>query len=94
MLFRSMIANREISRASENLSPLTPYDLRHTYCTDLAKSGVPLVTASKLMGHSSVNLTARIYTHVDQEMTLIAAARLDAFYCSAGDAVGDTPETV
>ena len=91
---KEMIANREISRASENLSPLTPYDLRHTYCTDLAKSGVPLVTASKLMGHSSVNLTARIYTHVDQEMTLIAAARLDAFYCSAGDAVGDTPETV
>ena len=91
---KEMIANKEISRASEHLPPITPYDLRHTYCTDLAKSGVPLVTASKLMGHSSVNLTARIYTHVDQEMTLIAAARLDAFYCSAGDAVGDTPETV
>lgn len=91
---KEMIANKEISHASENLPPFTPYDLRHTYCTDLAKSGVPLVTASKLMGHSSVNLTAQIYTHVDQEMTLIAAARLDAFYRSAGDAAGDTSETV
>ena len=64
------------------------------HTTDLAKSGVPLITANKLMGHSSVNLTARIYTHVDQEMTLIAAARLDAFYFFTGDAVGDTSESV
>ena len=91
---KEMIANKEISRASEHLPPITPYDLRHTYCTDLAKSGVPLVTASKLMGHSNVSLTAKIYTHVDQEMTLVAAARLNAFYCSVGDAADDASETV
>ncbi|QAT44061.1 tyrosine-type recombinase/integrase [Aminipila luticellarii] len=34
-----------------------PY--RHTFCTNLCKKGVPLQTAYKLMGHSSINVTAR-----------------------------------
>lgn len=44
---------------------LVPYCLRHTYCTDLAKLGVDLRIAQKLMGHSSITLTANIYTHMD-----------------------------
>lgn len=42
-----------------------PYDLRHTYCTDLQKAGVDVRVAQKLMGHSSIEVTANIYTHVD-----------------------------
>lgn len=42
-----------------------PYDLRHTYCTDLQKAGVDLRVAQKLMGHASIEVTANIYTHVD-----------------------------
>ena len=91
---QAMAARREILAPREPLPPLTPYDLRHTYCTDLARSGVPLVTASRLMGHSSVELTAKIYTHVDQSMTLGAAAQLNAFYRTAADTPTDAPETV
>lgn len=47
-----------------------PYDLRHTYCTDLQKAGVDVRTAQKLMGHASIQITADIYTHVDQESIL------------------------
>ena len=43
------------------------HGLRHTFCTLLAKQGVPLKTASMLMGHSDINTTAQIYVHVDQE---------------------------
>lgn len=42
-----------------------PYDLRHTYCTDLCKAGIDVRTAQKLMGHSNISITANIYTHVD-----------------------------
>ena len=42
-----------------------PYDLRHTYCTDLQKAGVDVRVAQRLMGHSSITMTANIYTHVD-----------------------------
>lgn len=46
---------------------LTPYCFRHTYCTDLEKAGVPLNIAKSLMGHSSIEITAKIYTHFDDE---------------------------
>lgn len=82
---QEMIARNELSACGEPLPALTAYDLRHTYCTDLARAGVPLVTASKLMGHSSVSLTAKIYTHVDEEMAADAASRLNAFYEEVSD---------
>lgn len=43
----------------------TFHSLRHTFCTILAKHGVPLKTASELMGHANIAITAKIYTHVD-----------------------------
>lgn len=52
---------------------ITPYNLRHTYCTDLAERGVDLKTAQYLMGHSDIRMTADIYTHVTPAM--IEAAR-------------------
>lgn len=40
-----------------------PYCYRHTYCTDLQDAGVPVTVAKVLMGHSSIQMTADIYTH-------------------------------
>lgn len=48
---------------------------RATFCTNLCKSGVPVQIAAALMGHKSVDVTARFYTFVsDQEK--IDAVRL------------------
>lgn len=44
---------------------LVPYCLRHTFCTDLQKAGVPLNVAKEIMGHSDIQTTANIYTHRD-----------------------------
>jgi len=44
-----------------------PYNLRHTYCTDLQDAGVPINVAKDLMGHSSLEMTSRIYTHLTDE---------------------------
>ena len=52
---------------------LVPYCLRHTYCTDLRDKGVPLKTASYLMGHSSIQVTADIYTHITDDAISQAA---------------------
>ena len=46
---------------------LTPYCLRHTFCTDLQRAGVPLNVAKELMGHSDISTTANIYVHMDVE---------------------------
>jgi integrase len=44
-----------------------PYCLRHTYCTDLQAAGVPINVAKELMGHTSIAMTANIYTHGSRE---------------------------
>ncbi|WP_027633087.1 tyrosine-type recombinase/integrase [Clostridium hydrogeniformans] len=40
------------------------HNLRHTYATKLFQRNVPLKTVQVLLGHSDINLTANIYTHV------------------------------
>lgn len=53
------------------------YDLRHTYCTDLEKKGVPINIAKYLMGHSDISVTANIYTHADNETIETARTLID-----------------
>lgn len=56
---------------------LTPYCLRHTFCTDLERAGVPLNVAKDLMGHSDISVTANIYTHKDSSVMHAGIALLD-----------------
>ena len=60
-------------------SDLTMYRLRHTYCTDLEAAGVPINVAKYLMGHSSIELTARVYTHIRDDTLADAAEKIAAF---------------
>lgn len=68
---------------------LTPYCLRHTFCTDLQRAGVPLNVAKELMGHSDISTTANIYTHRNRDVLHAGIALLDG---SAGTAAGTTGE--
>ncbi len=47
---------------------LEPYLLRHTFCTDCKAAGVPINVAKELMGHSDISVTAKIYTHMVDEV--------------------------
>lgn len=40
---------------------------RATFCTNLCRAGVSIQTASKLMGHTSVEVTARFYIAISTE---------------------------
>lgn len=55
---------------------LTPYCLRHEYCTELARKGIDIRTAQKLMGHSSITLTANIYTNLETRDLMLEASTL------------------
>jgi len=46
---------------------VTPHVCRHTFCSNMAKSGMYLKTLQYLMGHSDVGITLNTYTHVDLE---------------------------
>lgn len=51
----------------EELPKITPHMCRHTYATRMATSGVSVQTLKMLMGHSSVDVTLDIYTHIKLE---------------------------
>lgn len=53
-----------------------PYELRHTYCTDLAKRKIDVRVAQRLMGHSSIQITADIYTHIQEEQLVEEASKI------------------
>jgi integrase len=57
---------------------LVPYCYRHTFCTDLQDAGVPINVAKDLMGHSSIDVTAKIYTHMTGEQMKRTAERIAA----------------
>ena len=48
-----------------NIRPITQHQFRHSYATYLLSKGIPLNTISKLLGHSSIDTTARVYIHQD-----------------------------
>lgn len=60
------------------LPPLSPYALRHSNATLLLEAGTPLKVVSERLGHSTITLTADVYSHVTRGMQEAAAARLDA----------------
>ena len=51
---------------------LTPYCLRHDYCTRLQEAGVPIDVARRLMGHSNISVTSKIYTHESSDVIELA----------------------
>lgn len=59
-----------------------PHMLRHTYATTLYRAGIDLRTAQKLMGHSSIQMTADIYTHLEHEDALGAGGKIDEYLIS------------
>ena len=46
---------------------ITAHQLRHGYATMLFEAGIDVKDAQELMGHSDINLTRQIYTHIRPE---------------------------
>jgi len=51
----------------EELPKITPHVCRHTFCSNMAKSGMNPKTLQKIMGHSDIGVTLNTYTHLDFE---------------------------
>lgn len=44
---------------------VTPHVCRHTFCSNMAKSGMNPKTLQYIMGHSDISVTLNVYTHVN-----------------------------
>ena len=54
------------------------YDLRHTWATRAAESGIDLVTLASMLGHSKIQMVLR-YAHPTQQHQDRAMERLENF---------------
>jgi integrase/recombinase XerD len=54
----------EAARSAGLEKRVTPHLLRHSKTTDLLENGAPIELVSKMLGHSSVAITSKVYSHV------------------------------
>lgn len=65
------------------LPKITPHVCRHTYCSNMAKSGMNPKVLQYLMGHSDISVTLNTYTHLKlddaiEEVEKLARMQADA----------------
>ena len=53
--------------AKKNLPNVTLHGLRHTYASMLINEGIPIAEVSAQLGHASIDITLRTYTHLFTE---------------------------
>lgn len=59
----SMLKKLEIYADQPLANDITPHIFRHTYASDLYKSGIDLKSAQYLLGHTDIKTTLDTYTH-------------------------------
>lgn len=69
----------DLDKADRKTFSVRAHDLRHTYCSLLYEAGVDVLTAQRLMGHASPEITLRIYTHLSDEKHALDIAKAADF---------------
>ena len=63
--------------ASIGMPDITFHALRHTHASQLIDAGVDIVTIAKRLGHSSPNITLKVYAHLFRQKDDKAAAAIN-----------------
>ena len=59
------------------LPKITPHVCRHTFCTNMAKSGMNPKVLQYIMGHGDISVTLDTYTHIKSEDAIAEMERID-----------------
>lgn len=69
------------------ITPFTPHELRHTFCTIMYEAGIDALTAKEQLGHSDIKTTLSIYTHLSNQHKETQVNKLDTFLQKGGSKV-------
>jgi integrase len=69
------------------------YDLRHTFCSFLYDADVDVKTAQYLMGHASLEITLKIYTHLSEKKKTRSYDKLIKYFSPESDSQTDSQES-
>ena len=57
-------SEKEVQTNTRQFEPFTAHQLRHAYATILFDAGVDIKSAQRFLGHSDIEVTLEIYTHL------------------------------
>lgn len=89
-------AGRRSDRFPEDwqyLPKVQMYDLRHTFCSFLYDADVDVKTAQYLMGHASLEITLKIYTHLSEKKKQRSYDKLHAYFSPKSGSQTDSQES-
>lgn len=69
------------------ITPFTPHELRHTFCTIMYEAGIDALTAKEQLGHADIQTTLSIYTHLSNQHKENDVKKLDVFLGKGGSKV-------
>lgn len=74
--------NKTLARIlkNNNIKNISFHGLRHTYATRLFEAGVPPKTVQALLGHTDIQTTMNIYTHVMEATKLEAIEKINDIF--------------
>lgn len=70
---------RQILAASQGVRQLKFHALRHTFATRAIESGMDIKSVSEILGHSSVEITMKIYVHSFMAQKKVGMERLELY---------------
>ena len=75
--------NRMVGRYNDiyrvQMPNITPHVCRHTYCSNMARSGMNPKTLQYIMGHSDISVTMNVYTHISFDDAEEELKRMEEF---------------
>jgi integrase len=77
---RNLLRSYKRILKNSNLPKARFHDLRHSAASLLLAQGVQLRTIMEILGHSSIALTANLYSHVLDNLKRDAAEKMDAIF--------------
>ena len=57
----------------------TIHSLRHTFATRCAEAGIPIKQVQQWLGHTTLEMTLNVYTHINKEYEQQNAQKIDTY---------------
>ncbi len=80
--FQRKVYQNEMLRLCKrnNLQNISVHTLRHTFATRCSEAGIPPKVVQKWLGHSTIDMTLSVYTHVNQEFEQEMTLKFDTYF--------------
>ena len=76
------------------ITPFTPHELRHTFCTMMFEAGMSALSAREQMGHADIQTTLSIYTHLSNQQKVNDAKKFDELLKGGSRVAQDFAQTL